>query len=129
LHDQLLAAFPFVSDVDRAVALSVLMTPLVRASMDVAPMHMIRANTAGSGKSYLVETAAMIATGELPAVVAVSADDDEMRKLISALIMRGAPIFSLDNASVDVGGDFLCQITSQGRVDATYPWQERSAGP
>jgi putative DNA primase/helicase len=127
LRDQLLGEFPFAGDVDRSVALSALMTPLVRASMDVAPMHMVRANTAGSGKSYLVETASMIATGELPAIATYTPNEDEMRKHFSALLMRGAPIFSLDNASTDVGGDFLCQILTQAKGFAAHPWQKRNS--
>jgi putative DNA primase/helicase len=110
LSDNLLSEFPFASTLDHAVALSGLMTPLVRASMDVAPMHMFRANTAGSGKSYLVETASMIAIGEIPAVVTVPNDTAELEKRLGALIMRGVQIINLDNASIDVGGDTLCQI-------------------
>jgi putative DNA primase/helicase len=53
----LLTGFPFVTEVDRAVALSGLITPIVRGALTVAPLHAFRASTAGSGKSYLVDVA------------------------------------------------------------------------
>jgi hypothetical protein len=51
LLDALLIGFPFVSEVDRSVALSALITPVCRGAMAVSPLHAFRANTAGTGKS------------------------------------------------------------------------------
>jgi ABC-type multidrug transport system fused ATPase/permease subunit len=48
---------------NRSVALSGLLTALVRGSLPTAPMLLVRAHMAGTGKSYLVDTAAVIATG------------------------------------------------------------------
>lgn len=59
----LLTEFPLVGPVSRAVALSALITPVVRAAFAVAPMHSARAPTAGSGKSYLFDYAAAISIG------------------------------------------------------------------
>ena len=67
----LLAEFPFVNETSRSVALSGLITPVVRGALTVAPLHAFRANTAGTGKSYLVDTASAIATGR-PCPVAAS---------------------------------------------------------
>src|SRR5262249_34518513 len=41
---------------NRSVALSGQLTPLVRGSLPTAPMHLIGAHMAGTGKSYLVDT-------------------------------------------------------------------------
>ena len=41
---------------NRSVALSGQLTPLVRGSLPTAPMHLIAAHMAGTGKSYLVDT-------------------------------------------------------------------------
>ena len=49
--DSLLTDFPFVAAEDRAVALSGLLTPMLRGMLPVAPLHAIRASTAGTGKS------------------------------------------------------------------------------
>src|SRR5262249_59701092 len=63
--DQLLNEFPFVDAASRAVALSGLITPIVRAAFPVAPMHVCNAHEAGSGKSYLFDIAATISTGQI----------------------------------------------------------------
>ena len=47
----LISTFPFVTEADRAVALSVILTALVRRSLPTAPLHGFNAPTAGSGKS------------------------------------------------------------------------------
>src|SRR4029077_1079050 len=46
----LLDEFPFADAASRSVALSALITPVVRAAFPVAPMHVISAPEAGSGK-------------------------------------------------------------------------------
>lgn len=56
--EELLSEFPFVDDVAKSVALSGLITPVVRGAFPVAPMHIARAPVAGSGKSYLWDIAA-----------------------------------------------------------------------
>src|SRR5262249_13910268 len=61
LLERLLAEFPLVDDVAKSVALSTLITPVVRGAFSVAPMHIADAPVAGSGKSYLFDTAAVIA--------------------------------------------------------------------
>src|SRR5208283_614267 len=46
-----------------ALALSGIMTAVLRGALPVAPMHVFRAHTPGTGKSLLVDVAAAIATG------------------------------------------------------------------
>lgn len=109
----LLSEFPFADSttegVSRAVALSGLITPVVRGAMAVAPLHAFRANTAGSGKSYLVDTASAIATGRPCPVAAAAADEAETEKRIAGLLLAGFPLASLDNCNGELGGDLLCQ--------------------
>jgi len=57
LLDALLVEFPFVDDASRSVALSGLITPVVRGAMEVAPLHATSAPVAGSGKSYIIDLA------------------------------------------------------------------------
>jgi RepB DNA-primase from phage plasmid len=124
LYNGLLDEFPFIDtdsktggSVSKSVALSALLTPLARPAMDVAPMHLFVAHTAGSGKSYLVEVASMIATGAIPAVASMASTEEELEKRLSSLIMRGAPIISLDNANRDIEDSvLLCQMLTQARV-------------
>ncbi len=109
LLDTLLSGFPFVSPTDRAVALSALLTPVVRGAMAVAPLHALRATTASSGKSYLADLASAIATGRPCPVVAAGQNDEETEKRLVALLLAGFPLVSLDNVNGELGGDLLCQ--------------------
>ncbi len=52
--NELFTEFPFASDACRSVAMSMLMTPVLRSALTPAvPLHIITAPEAGSGKSYL----------------------------------------------------------------------------
>ncbi len=64
LLEDLLEKFPFADEASRSVALSALITPVVRAAYPVAPMHVISAPAAGSGKSYILDVIAAILMGQ-----------------------------------------------------------------
>jgi hypothetical protein len=98
---------------NRSVALSALLTPLVRGSLPTAPLHLIAAHMAGTGKSYLVDTAAMIAMGRLCPVMTALKSVEETEKRLGAIILSGIPMISLDNCTHDLGGELLCQITER----------------
>jgi hypothetical protein len=98
---------------NRSVALSGLLTPLVRGSLPTAPLHLIRAHMAGTGKSYLVDVAAAIATGRRCPVMTAFKSREETEKRLHAIVLSGIPIFSLDNCMHDLEGDFLCQMAER----------------
>jgi len=111
-----LSDFPFVSPVDRAVALSGIMTAVLRGALSVAPLHAFRAHTAGTGKSLLVDVAATIATGRRCPVIAAGKTEEETEKRLGALLRDGVPVVSLDNVSDELGGDALAQMTERPLV-------------
>jgi hypothetical protein len=98
---------------DLAVALSGLLTALLRGSLPTAPIYLIRADTPGAGKSYLVDVISMIATGRLCPVITASGSVEETEKRIGAVLFSGSPIVSLDNVAHDLSGELLCQITER----------------
>ncbi len=98
---------------NRSVALSGLLTPLVRGSLPTAPLHLIRAHMAGTGKSHLVDIAAVIATGRRCPVFTAFKSAEETEKRLHAVVLSGIPIFSLDNCTHDLSGDFLCQMAER----------------
>ena len=55
--------FPFVADVDRSVAVSAILTSLLRPQLPAAPLHGINATAPGTGKTLLANVVGMIATG------------------------------------------------------------------
>lgn len=109
LLQRLLDDFPFVGDVDRAVALSAILTAVARGAMKVAPLHAINANTPGSGKSYFVDLTSTIATGRPCPVTAAGRTEEETEKRLVSLLLSAVPIASIDNVNGELGGDLLCQ--------------------
>jgi hypothetical protein len=98
---------------NRSVALSGLLTALVRGSLPTAPTHLIRAHMPGTGKSYLVDIFATIATGRLCPVITASKSVEETEKRLDAIIRSGIAMFSLDNCAHDLGGERLCQVSER----------------
>ena len=123
LLEALLEEFPFVYDEDkeqtaahnpnRSVALSLLMTPIVRGIAPVVPAHPVSAPTAGTGKSYLADLASVLAVGDRCAVLAFSPDPAETEKRLIGAALEGRPIIALDNCTELVAGDFLSQVTER----------------
>ena len=110
LLDGLLAEFPFVDDASRSVALSELITPVVRGAMSVAPMHANRAPVPGSGKSFLADISAAICIGQPCPVLSAGFDEFELEKRLGAALLAGQPLVSIDNLNGELRGDFLCQM-------------------
>ena len=98
---------------DRAVALAGLLTAQVRGSLPTAPIFLMRANTAGTGKSYLVDLIAMITTGWLCPVITTSKSAEETEKRIGSVLLDGTSIVSLDNCAHDLEGELLCQLSER----------------
>jgi len=116
LLSDLLTGFPFKGPVDRAVALSGLLTATLRGALSTAPMHVVRAHTPGTGKSHLVDLASTIATGRPCPVITAGKTPEETEKRLGALLREGVPIVSIDNVNGELGGDMLCQVTERPLV-------------
>jgi hypothetical protein len=113
----LLGEFPCAGAPSRSVALSALITPVVRAAFTVSPMHVARASTPGSGKSFLLDVAAAIAIGRPMPVMAAGRTEEETEKRLGAALLSGQPLISIDNVNGDLGGDALSQIVERPVVD------------
>lgn len=113
LLKELIADFPFAGQGSISVALSAFITPVVRAALAAAPMHVTTAPQMGSGKSYLFDIAAAIALGQLCPVIAAGKSEDEMEKRLGAALMGGQPIISIDNVNGELGGEMLCQAVER----------------
>ncbi|RYI98627.1 MAG: topoisomerase, partial [Acetobacteraceae bacterium] len=116
LLNALLDEFPFVDPVSRSVALSGLITPVVRGALSVVPLHAFKAYTAGTGKSYLADVASAISTGRPCPVASAAPDEAETEKRLVGLLLAGFPISSLDNVNGELGGDLLCQAIERPLV-------------
>ncbi len=117
LLESVIAEFPFADDkLDKAVALSALMTPVLRPALDVSPMHAIKAPTYGSGKSYLVNCASAIAIGAACPVTTAGKDEAETEKRLDAALLKGQAVISLDNINGELCSDKLAVAVEQRRV-------------
>ncbi len=114
--NELLVEFPFVSYVDHAVAVSALISPVVRGALRTVPMHAVRAPTPGSGKSYLLDVASAIASGKPCPVLAAGKTAEENEKRLGAALLEGMPLVSIDNVNGELGGDQLCQMIERPLV-------------
>lgn len=120
----LLVEFPFIGlkeagnrperTVFGTVALSAIITAVVRGAMPVAPMHVLNAYTAGTGKSYLADVISAVAMGQpCPAMSFPPHDTVENEKKLVGALLDGATLVSLDNVNGELGGDLLCQAAER----------------
>lgn len=117
LLDALLVDFPFDGEGSDSTAMSMLITPVVRGCLDVAPMHLTAAPEAGSGKSYLADVSSAIVAGTRCAVMSAGKTEEETGKRIGAHLLAGTSIICLDNLDNDLGGDDMCQIIERPLID------------
>jgi hypothetical protein len=96
LIGRLLHGFPFRTDVDRAVALSAILSAVGRGAFKTCPLHGFSAAEAGSGKSYFCDLVATFITGRWCPVIATGSAD-EMDKRLDAMLLAALPIVSIDN--------------------------------
>ncbi|MGC8960204.1 MAG: bifunctional DNA primase/polymerase [Chloroflexia bacterium] len=114
----LLAEFPFADEESRSVALSALITPVVRAALGAVPLHAATSPSAGTGKSYLFDLAAAIATGRwCPVIAAGDCDRAELEKRLGAAALAATPLLSLDNVNGVLKSDLLCLLIERPLVD------------
>jgi hypothetical protein len=108
-------AFPFVTGA-RAVALSAMLTGLIRPSLEAAPMHAFDAPAAGTGKSLLVDTVSIITTGKKAPAMAFGASNEETEKRLASAMMAGDQLLMIDNVTRPVEGELLCSMLTQSSV-------------
>lgn len=115
---EVLAGFPFVEETDLSVALSAILTPMVRHLMRAAPLHCFTAPAPGTGKSLLVDIASLITTGQPAEHMTYSgynaaSDSESLGKQFFAKLRNAPEICSLDNISRPLNSDALCSILTQ----------------
>ena len=105
--------FPFVSEADRSVILSEVLTGLVRRQLPSAPLHGHDAPAQGSGKSLLADCTAMLLTGRPVASMPLGGDSEEIRKRITSVLLAGDLIVNIDNVVRPLKSDALAMAITQ----------------
>jgi len=115
--DEIVSKFPFVEPADKAVWFAGLLTAAIRRSLPTAPMFAFTAPTAGTGKSYMADLIATIVTGEAAPALSQGRSEEETEKRLTGVLLAGHTIINLDNCTLAVDGDFLCQVLTQPVVE------------
>lgn len=116
LIKSLFVEFPFVTDADRAVALSLVLSTIVRGALGMVPLHAFTAPTPGSGKSFISDVTTAIVSGRICPVITAGKTEEELEKRLGAMLLAGYPVISIDNISAGLSGDALCQVTERPTV-------------
>lgn len=123
--------FPFEPDTEgdvggpsaaRSVALSAVLTGLVRRSIATAPAHAIDAPVMGSGKTKISEVASVIATGRKPTAISYGSSQEEFQKRVFSVLYKGDAVVIIDNVEQEVESDEFCTILTSEQ------WQSRVLG-
>jgi putative DNA primase/helicase len=116
LNNELLSEFPFCDDASRSVALSGAITLNVRPALTCVPLHAATAPAPGTGKSFLFDILAAIVIGDIMPIIAAGWSIEELEKRLDTKMMAGETLFSIDNVSILLGGDTLCQAIERPSV-------------
>ncbi|WP_170937394.1 MULTISPECIES: bifunctional DNA primase/polymerase [Rhodomicrobium] len=121
---EILKGFPYADrdDGERAglglsVALAGLIGAMLRPTLPSAPLIGVTAPKAGTGKSYLVDLIAMIATGRRATCLVSGIKPEEFEKSLGAILLASLPLLSLDNMVQPLTGQLICMALSQERID------------
>jgi hypothetical protein len=102
------ADFPFERSVHRAAWLAALLTPLARfAFVGPAPLFLVDANVRAAGKGLLLDCLSRIVTGERFSIATYTADEEELRKRITSLVLAGDRLVLFDNLEGPFGNATL----------------------
>ena len=91
----LVKEFPFAAAASESVALSGIITPLVRPACRAVPLHAITAPKPGSGKTLLAKLPGYVATGRVPATVSQADGPAEEQKRLLAVLMEETRVSGL----------------------------------
>jgi hypothetical protein len=122
----LLRGFPFVPDdpdrpahsSSRSAALAAMLCGCIRRILAAAPLLLIGAPSAGTGKTLLANLIAIIITGKKASATTLGQTDEEIEKRFVSVMMRNDPCMLLDNITVPLGGDVLCTALTEPTIQA-----------
>jgi len=123
LLDDMLCDVPFAGAADRANAFAMMLTPFVRDLIKgPIPMTGTTAGSPGTGKGLVSETCLTIGFGEgRYTVLTPPTDENELRKTITTLLMRGCPAVLFDNVE-SLSGSVISSLLTSTR------WSDRVLG-
>jgi len=114
---------PFAGPQHRSVWLASVLTIAARSAIPgCCPIFVFDANSPGSGKSLAVDAASTIAFSSVLARKTWTADDNELRKTITAVLIEGVPAVNFDNVADAFGSPSLDAVVTG------MSWNDRRLG-
>lgn len=120
LSEEVLQDFPFLDATQEAYALAMLLSFMQRPLMKTSPAFAVVAPQPGTGKTTLIEIAALAIHGGPIVSHAFSSEEEELRKALQALMMSKVPVVLFDNIAKgrSIRSDHLAKlITSETTAD------------
>jgi len=108
--------FPFVDETSRENIISLLITAVIRPSIDGnIPIFLIDKPSAGTGAGLLCDTVALIVTGEVARVMTLSkGGEEEWKKVITGVLRSGNLLSIVDNIEDKVNLPSLASLVTCG---------------
>lgn len=107
----------------KAHLLCMMLHPIVRDLIDgPTPLYLVDKPSAGTGASLLVGSAMNIATGNKVGTTALSENEDEVRKAVSANFNVGKQVIFFDNVNFKLSSGFFANLATASR------WEDRLLG-
>ena len=110
------AAFPFVDDLSRAIALAAMLTAVQRPMLETAPGFATNSYKAGTGKGKLAKGIAWLG-GHEPVESPWSTEADEQRKRIMAKLLTAPASLLIDNVNGALDSDTLCAVLTSSTYE------------
>ncbi len=122
LIEELLHDFPFDCQASKVNAIALLLSPVTQpAIMDVTPLFLIDAPTAGSGKGLLAIVAGIISGGTVPDFTTAPVRDEEWTKKITAILSAGPSLVVIDNVQYTLqSADLAMLLTARTWKDRVF---------
>jgi hypothetical protein len=109
----LLCGFPFVDQASLSVAVSAIITTLLRHACRAVPLHAITAPKMASGKTLLATIVSYVLTGRPPRLMTQAESYAEDRKRLLAVLLEGASLVVIDNVERELSSDALCTVLTE----------------
>jgi hypothetical protein len=126
-HDlvtELLGDFPLIDDADKANAVALLLTPLLRElAGDDLPLFVLTKPSPRTGASLLAKVVSILYEGRAGAAATISRDEEEMRKRLTAFLLPSPTMLLLDNIHGRLDSAALAAILTCGGE-----WRDRLLG-
>ena len=124
--------FPFVEgdDFERpslSVALSAVLTGLIRRTLPAAPLHGFDAPTAGTGKTLACNVVSVIVTGQRATVITFGKNDEEFKKLLFSTFLANDQIVQIDNITRPLEGESLNSALTEETLKDRILGESRTA--